>query len=86
MVNTGVGTFTLTRQITFTLNIKAKAQQRARSKGYGRLPWEQEGAQHSRLTDLPVYGIGRLFEAFGWVPPMTGSKWEREPGSTKSRW
>ena len=50
---------------------KSKAQKRARSEDYGTLPSEREGAQHYRSTDLPVYGIGRSFETFGWVPPMS---------------
>ena len=69
--STGVGTFTLTGQITFTLNIKAEAQKRMHSEDHGTLPSEREGAQHYCSTDLPVYGIGRSFETFGWVPPMT---------------
>ena len=70
-VGTGVGTFTLTGQIAFTLNIKAEAQKSVRSEDYGTLPSEQEGAQRYRSTDLPVYGIGRSFETFEWVLPMT---------------
>ena len=66
----GVGTFTLMGQIAFTLNIKAEAQKSTRSKDYDTHPLERGGAQHYHLTDLPVYGIGRSFETFGWVPPM----------------
>ena len=69
-VGIGVGTFTLTMQI-FTLNIKAEAQKSARSEDYGMPPPEREGAQHYRSTHLPIYGIGRSFETFGWVPPVT---------------
>ena len=69
-VGTGVGTFTLMGQIAFTLNIKAEAQQRMRSEATAH-PSEREEAQHYRSTDLPVYDIGRSFETFGWVPPMT---------------
>ena len=50
---------------------QAVAQKRARSKDSGTLPSEREGAQHYRSTDLLVYGTGRSFETFGWVPPMT---------------
>ena len=71
MVGIAVGAFALTGQIAFTLNIKAKAQKSGRSEDYGTLPLERGGAQHYRSTDLPVYGIGRSFETFGWVPPVT---------------
>ena len=70
-VGIGAGTFTLTGQIALTLNIKAEAQKSVRSEDYGTLPSEREGAQHCRSTDLPVYGIGRSFDTFGWVPPVT---------------
>ena len=70
-VGIGVGTFVLMRQMAFTLNIKAEAQKSTRSEDCGALPSEQEGAQHYRSTDLPVCGIRRSFETFGWVPPVT---------------
>ena len=70
-VSIGVGAFTLTEQIAFSLNIKAKAQKSTRSEDYNTLPSEREGAQHYHSTDLPVYGIGRSFETFGWIPPVT---------------
>ena len=72
-VGIGIGTFALTGQIAFMLNIKAEVQKSARSEDYGTLLSRQEGAQHYRLTDLPVCGIGRSFETFGWVPPVTVS-------------
>ena len=69
--NIRVGVFALTGQIAFALNIRAQAQKRVRSEDYCTLPSEREGAQHYRSTNLPVYGIGRSFETFGWVPPVT---------------
>ena len=45
---------------------------RARApKIYGTLSSEQQGAQHNRSIDLPVCGIGRSLETFGWVPQVT---------------
>ena len=38
---------------------------------YGTLPSEPQGAQHNRSIDLPVCGIGRSPETFGWVPQVT---------------
>ena len=61
----------VTGQIAFTLDIKAEAQKSARSEDYSALPSEREGAQLYSSTDLPVYGIGRSFETFGWVRPVT---------------
>ena len=58
-------------QMAFTLNIKAEAQKSIRSEDYGTLTTERERAQHHRSPDLPVYGIGRSFKTFGWVPPLT---------------
>ena len=62
-------------QIAFALNIKAEAQKSAqksaRFEDCGTLLSEREGAQQYRSTDLSVYGIGRSFETFGWVPPVT---------------
>ena len=57
--------------ITFMLNIKAGAQKSTRSEDYGTLPSQREGAQQYRSTGLPIYGIGRSCETFGWVLPVT---------------
>ena len=40
--------FALTGLIAFTLNIKAGAQKSVCSEDYGKLPSQQEGAQHYR--------------------------------------
>ena len=66
-----VGTSTLTGQIAVTLNIKAEAHKSVHSKDYGTILSKREGVQHYCSTGLPVYGIGRSFETFGWVPPVT---------------
>ena len=50
-VGIAVGTFTLTRQVTVTLNIQAEAQESARTKDYGALSAERERSQHHLEPD-----------------------------------
>ena len=71
----GVETFTLTGKSLARSTSKLRPKRACAPKTTS----EREGAQHYRLADLPIYGIGRSFQTFGWVPPVTMG-WSKTSG------